>query len=203
VFELSYFDPTKTSTVCDYLILAGLEAGAEPADLLEAENTSTSPTLQGVPRFSVLRSASMSCTPNSCYGFPDPTFQVDGSPLVYLVEFIGVEESPEQLAKYRELMSKYFGPANGILVERGTLHCFVALQNNEILFSDQSTVPWNQLHISDDWGAGGEDEWVSVYEELFRTEFSCDLDSVWADLPSTDDSRADCHGRLIPQLCIK
>jgi hypothetical protein len=40
----------------------------------------------------------------------------------YLVEFIGVEDIPSALAKYREIMTKYAGPANGILVERGMLH---------------------------------------------------------------------------------
>jgi hypothetical protein len=204
VFELSYYhSSTADTSVQDYLVLAELGPLAKPADLTDAEQTLACPGRQDALGFSVLRSVYMSCTPNSCYGMPQPTYQDAGTELHYLVELIGVEDTPNSLAKYRKLMSKYFGPANGALVESGMLHCFVALENTEVLFTRQGAVQWNQIHISDDWNAGGEVDWDSVYVDLFRNKFSCDLDSVWAELPPTDGLSADCRGRLIPQLCVR
>jgi hypothetical protein len=204
VFELSYYDSTVAQTsVCDYLILAELGSDTTPAGLSDAEASTACPGPQDAPRFTVVRSAYMSCTPNSCYGMPEPSHQDGGNQLEYLVEFIGVEDTPNLLAKYRHLMSEYFGPANGVLVESGMLHCFVALENTQVLEDSPGAMPWNQIHISDDWDAGGGVDWDSVYVEVFRSALSCDLDSVWAELPPTDDSRHDSRGRLIPELCVR
>lgn len=204
VFELNHYDSTKTNTSAqEYLVLAELAPQAKPDDLMEAEKVSACPGHRDFPTLPVLRSALMSCTPNSRYGMPEPAYQDTPSGISFLVELIGVEETPPTLAKYREVMSKYGGPVNGILVERGMLHCFVALENVNILFNTPGAVPWNQIHISDDWNAGGEVDWDSVYTELFRSEFSCDQDSVWAELPPTDKTRADYHGRLISKLCVR
>ena len=204
VFELNHYDSTKTNTSArDYLVLAELAPQVKPDDLMDAEKVSACPGHRDFPTLPVLRSALMSCTPNSCYGMPEPAYQDAPSGISFLVELIGVEETPPALAKYREVMSEYGGPANGILVERGMLHCFVALENVNILFDTPGAVPWNQIHISDDWDTGGEVDWDSVYTELFRSEFSCDQDSVWAELPPTDKTRADYHGRLISKLCVR
>ena len=204
VFELSHYDSTIANTSAqDYLVLAELGPGAKPDDLLDAEITLACPGRRNIPDFSVLRSAYMSCTPNSCYGMPEPTYPDLATGVDFLVQLIGVADIASALAKYREIVSKYAGPANGILVERGMLHCFVALENIEILSDTPGTVPWNQIHISDDWDVGGDIDWDAVYEELFRNEFSCDQDSVWAELPPTDKTRADYHGRIIPRLCVR
>lgn len=203
VFELSHYDTTMTKPSQDYLVLAELSPQAIPDDLLEAEKVSCRSDRRDIPAFSVLRSALMSCTLNSCYGTPEPVYQDAPSGIDFLVEFIGVEDTPNALKKYQEIVSRYAGPANGILVDRGMLHCFIALENVDILFNASGAVPWNQIHISDDWDTGGDIDWDSVYEELFRTEFSCDQDSVWAELPSTDETRTDYHGRLIPTLCVR
>jgi len=204
VFELSYYDSSIVSTsICEYLVLAEIGQDISPADLLDAEKSSACQGSQNTPGFSVLRSAHMLCTPNSCYGMPEPGHRDGGAQLDYLVEFIAVDDAPDLLAKYRELVSEYFGPANGVLVENGMLHCFIALENTEVLLSSHEAVPWNQIHISDDWDAGGDVDWDSVYVEVFQSALSCDLDSVWAELPPTDDSRHDTRGRLIPHLCVR
>jgi hypothetical protein len=203
VFELGDYDSTMSqSPACDYLVLVELATGIPPASLLDAEAASACLERQGDLRFTVLRTALMSCTPNSCHGMPEPGHHDGGEQLDYLVEFIGVEDAPDPLAKYRHLMSKYFGPANGLLVERGMLHCFVALENTRLLQHSPGAVAWNQIHISDDWDAGGDVDWDSVYVEVFRSALACDLDSVWAELPPTDDSR-DCRGRLMQGLCVR
>lgn len=204
VFELIPYDSTTTdSSARDYLVLAELGPGTKPDDLLDAERAPARSGRRHIPKFVVLRSALMSCTPNSCYGTPELTYQDSASEIDFLVEFIGVEETPPVLGKYREIVSNYVGPANGILVERGMLHCFVALENVNILSDTLGAVPWNQIHISDDWDVGGEVDWDSVYVELFREEFSCDLDSLWAEVPPTDKTRADYHGRLVSELCVR
>lgn len=204
VFELNHYNSTtKNTSARDYLVLAQLGSQVKPEDLMDAEKASASLGSQDLLTFSVLRTAFMSCTPNSCHGMPEPAYQDALCGIDFLIEFIGVEETPAALAKYREIVSKYAGPANGILVDRGMLHCFVALENIEVLYDTHGAVPWNQIHISDDWDVGGEVDWHSIYEEIFRSEFSCDLDSVWAELPPTDKTRADYHGRLIPKLCVR
>lgn len=202
VFELSPYDPAPPQTSDgDVLVLAELGPEAEPETLLDAERTSACPDRRDNPAFRVLRSALLSCTPNSCYGTPEPAYEDSPSGIDFLVEFIGVEEDPSALAKYREIMSEYAGPANGILLERGMLHCFLALENVELLSDTPGAVPWNQIHISDDWDEAV--DWETVYEELFREEFERDLDSVFAELPSTDETRADYHGRLVSALCVR
>jgi hypothetical protein len=134
---------------------------------------------------------------------PEPSYVDAESGIIFLVELIGVEETPHSLAKYREIMSQYVGPANGILVEKGVMHCFVALENVDLISSTPNAIPWNQVHISDDWDEGGDIDWDSVYDDLFRSEFSCDQDSIWAKLPPIDKASADYHGRLIPKLCVR
>ena len=204
VFELIPYDSTTTDpSAKEYLILAGLDSGSNPDDLLDAERVSPCPDHLRIPVSAISRSALLTCTPNSCHGVPEPTYPGAESGIVYLVELIGVEETPEARAKYRGLMSRFFGPANGILVERGMLHCFVAFESVALLSSTPDAVPWNQIHISDDWDAGGDVDWDSVYADLFRSEFSCDLDSVWSELPPTDETYADYHARLIPELCVR
>jgi hypothetical protein len=204
VFELNHYDSTATNTAAqDFLVLAGLSQESEPNDLFDAEKSSACAGHPDAPGFSVRRSALMQCTSNSCHGSPEPTYEDAASGVDFLVEFIGVEETRPALAKYQEIVSKYAGPANGILVERGMLHCFVALENVAILSDTPGAVPWNQLHISDDWDESGQVDWNSVYTELFRNELAVDLDSVWAEIPRTDDTRADYHGKLIPMLGVR
>ncbi|MBC8422855.1 hypothetical protein H8E07_01910 [bacterium] len=125
------------------------------------------------------------------------------SGIAYLIEFIGVESSPPVLAKYRELVSRYFGPANGILVDRGMLHCFVALENVDILVDTRGAVPWNQIHLSDDWDEGDDIDWAATYKDLFWTEFYCELDSVGAEVPPADKTRVDYRGRLLAEICVR
>jgi hypothetical protein len=204
VFELIPYDSATTDpSVREYLVLAGLDPEMGPDGLLEAERASACPESLRFPSLAVQRSALMSCTPHSCHGIPEPSYPNEEMGIVFLVELIGVEETPQTRAKYRELMSRFFGPANGILVEQGMLHCFVALENIDLLSSTPDALPWNQIHISDDWGSDGDVDWDSVYTDLFRSEFSCDLDSVWAELLSTDKTYADYHARLLPELCVR
>jgi hypothetical protein len=203
VFELSSFDPTlPTNSMSEYLVLAELGLDFLPADLHAPETSAICQKGTSIPEYHVMRSAYMTCTQRSCYGNIDPEHKDGEVPMDYFIEFIGVENTPDQLAKYHELMGEYFGPANGKLVERGMLHCFIALENKEVLSTTPETIPWNQIHISDDWSSEGDIDWDAVYTELFRSEFSVDLDSIWAELPSTDNSRNDCRGRLILPICI-
>jgi hypothetical protein len=204
VFKLSPADSaTMAGPARNYLLLAELGPQAKPDDLFAAEKASGCLEGPASTSFAVLRSVHMACTPNFCYAMPEPAYRDAPSGIDYLIEFIGVEATPDHLAKYRELVSTYFGPANGVLVERGMLHCFIALEAAEVLFEVPGALQWNQVHISDDWDEGGEIDWYSVYVDLFRSQFSCDLDSVWAELPPTGERRADYSGRLIPELSVR
>ncbi len=145
----------------------------------------------------------MTCTPNACYKMPELTYQDEPEGIDFLVEFIGVEDSPLLLEKYRNLMSRFFGPANGILVEQGTLHAFIALETSAVLSEVNGVPAWNQLHISDDWDVSEEVDWEAVYSELFRREFSCELDAVWDELPPVHERPINYCGRLVPSLVVR
>ena len=181
VFELHQIESTTPETPAwRFLLLAQLDSRAKPGDLLDAETASGCQKSPGSPLFKVLRVEQMSCTPNSCYKMPEPAYRDAPAGIEFLIEFIGVENSLSFLTKYRDLMRTYFGPANGMLVEQGILHSFVALETTEVLFEAPGVPAWNQLHISDDWDVGDKVDWDAVYSELFRREFSRELDDVSA-----------------------
>ena len=204
VFELNQMESTIAETPpWRYLLLAKLAPQATPDDLLNAEKASSCQERSDSSLFTVLRTERMSCTPNSCYAMPEPAYQDAASGIDYLIEFIDVEESSSFLTKYRDLMSSYFGPANGLLVKRGMLHCFIALETTEVLFQADGVPGWNQLHVSDHWDVGDEVDWDAVYSDLFRKEFSCELDSVWAEIPPRRESPGNYRGRLVPDLCVR
>jgi hypothetical protein len=118
------------------------------------------------------------------------------------IGFIAVEDTSASLAKYRDLMSRYFGPANGLLVESGLLHCFMALEMTGTMSEAPGEVAWNQVHVSDHWDEGEDVDWDSLYEELFRAEFSVELDDVWAEIPPIREISTEYRGRLVPDLCL-
>jgi hypothetical protein len=134
---------------------------------------------------------------------PEPTYRDAPDGIDFLIEFIGVDDSPLFLRTYRELMSNYFGPANGSLVERGTLRSFVAFETTAVL-AEMSGVPaWNQIHISDDWEVDPAVDWDAVYSDVFRREFARELDDVWAELPPVRDRPINYRGRLIQELTVR
>ena len=153
--------------------------------------------------FTILREQRLSCTPNSCYGSPEPSYVDAVAGIEYLIEFIGVEDTPASLTKYHDLVATYFGPANGLLVEEGALHCFLGLETTATLFEVPGVPAWNQIHISDHWDVGVDVDWDAVYAELFHNEFSRELDDVWSELPPMQDPRTDFRGRLVPDLCVR
>ncbi len=102
-----------------------------------------------------------------------------------------------------DLMSTYFGPANGLLVEREMLHCFIALEVTEAVFEGPGVLAWNQVHVSDHWDEGGDIDWDALYGDLFRHEFSRELDEVWAEIPPIREISTEYRGRLVPDLCVR
>ena len=185
-----------------YLLLIGLDEQAAAEQLLDVEKKAKCFRSTDSEVFQVLRTESMKCTQNSCYGFPNLSYKDAPDGISYLIEFIGTVDSPDSLMKYRQLMSEYFGPANGMLRSKGVLHCFNALETKTILYEAPGVVHWNQIHISDHWDESPSTNWDSVYVELFREELSTDLDSVWSELPTMVDG-ANCRGHLVPNVYLR
>jgi hypothetical protein len=204
LFELSEMETTyPVSPPWRYLMVAHLESDASAADFSAAEHEAMRSSGSDTPPHSVVREEHMVCTPNSCFGTAEPTYPDAPTGIDFLIELIAVENSPPSLTTYHDLMSRYIGPANGVLVERGTLHCFVALETTATKTGEHEAVPWNQLHLSDHWDEGGGLDWDAIYESLFREEFSLDLDDVWSQLPPIRDVSTEYRGRLIPELCVR
>jgi len=204
LFELSEMETTSpVSPPWRYLMIAGLGPDSSAEDFTVAEQASSRPAESDGPAHTVLREEHMVCTPNSCFGMPEPTYPDAPSGIDYLIEFIGVENTPASLTQYHDLMSSYFGPANGLLVEREMLHCFVALEVTETEIEDPGVVPWNQVHVSDHWDEGGDVDWEVVYRDLFREAFSRELEDVWKEIPPTRESSTEYRARLVPDLCVR
>jgi hypothetical protein len=185
-----------------YLLLIELEEQATAEQLLAAEITANCYSRADSNVFQILRTELMKCTENSCYGYPCISYEDAPSGIDYLIEFIGTVDEPDSLVKYRELMSKFFGPVNGMLWSEGLLHCFNALETKEVLYEAPGVENWNQIHISDYWDESPSLNWDSVYVQLFWEEFSADLDSVWNELPPTTDG-GNYRGHLIPKVYIR
>jgi hypothetical protein len=204
LFELSEMETTySVSPPWRYLLVAHLETDASAADFSAAERASACSAGSDIPTYSLVREAHMVCTPNSCFGMPEPVYPDAPLGIDFLIEFIAVEDTAASLTKYHDLMSSYIGPANGLLVKRGTLHCFVALETTANEIGTDEAVPWNQLHLSDHWDEGGDLDWDALYENLFREEFSRELNDVWSELPPIRDVSTEYRGRLIPELCVR
>jgi hypothetical protein len=204
VFELSEMESTfPVKPPWRYLLIAELAPRGTADDLLAAESSSGCQVETEERAFTIVREEHMTCTPNSCFAMPEPSYHDAASGIDYLIDFIAAENAPPSLAKYRDLMSRYFGPANGLLVDRGLLHCFMALEMTGTLFETPEVVTWNQVHLSDHWDESGDVDWDTVYEDLFRAEFSRELDDVWAEIPSIREISIEYRGRLVRDLCVR
>lgn len=204
VFELSQSEPTVSDAQpWSFLLLAELGSQSSPDGPFPSNPDPACQQQPGGPLFTVLREESLSCTPNSCYSMPELSYADAESGIDYLIEFIRVEETPASLTKYRDLMSTYFGPANGLLVERGVLHCFVGLETTEVLSEIPGVPVWSQIHVSDHWDVNNELDWDAIYGDLFRNEFSREMDDVWSEVPHFPGPRLDFRGRLIPDLRVR
>jgi hypothetical protein len=204
VFELGPMESTvPEARPWSFLLIAKSGSQNLPDEFFSAKSNSICRQQSDESLFTVLREERMSCTPNSCYAMPEPTYVDAELGIDFLIEFIGVEDTPTSLKKYRDLMADYFGPANGLLVEREMLHCFVGLETTATLSEIPGVPAWNQIHFSDHWEVGGEVDWDTVYADLFRSEFSRELDDVWSELPPFPGPRNDFRGRLVPDLCVR
>jgi hypothetical protein len=184
-----------------YLILTQLVEGVDAQLFLAAEQAARSRTSAKSPCSAVLRTEVLLSTPGSFYPVPAQRHSGRAGDVVFYIEFIGVDETPASLAKYRDLMQRYFGPANGQLVTEGFLFDFVALETVEVLDRVDGLHSWNQLHVSGDLPEYGELDWDGVYEDLFRRLFTRELDSVYSELPEIP-AFSDYSGRLVLDLHV-
>ena len=121
----------------------------------------------------------------------------------FLIEFIAVKDSAQFLEKFHDLMKVYFGPMNGVLIREGKLYNLYMLETKEVVYQANNSMIWNQIHLSGDFPEFINVDWDSLYTDLSRKVFSCELDSVWALLPPRLNTSLNCKGKLIKQLHVK
>ena len=155
------------------------------------------------PTHMILRTEILAPTPNSFHPEPHPMQSGREAEIQYLIEFIGVQDTPEALETYRNLMATYFGPENGVLVEQGKLHSLIALETTEVLFQAPDVSPWNQLHISGDFPEYLDLDWDSLYTDLHQRLFSVHLDSTWSQLPPIRDRPGNYRGRMVEEFWMR
>lgn len=209
LYELSVFKLKKTGStttdrhLCNYLILAHLYSGVKPNEFLNAEKLAKNPNSDKNSLFQIQRTEILHCTQNAYFPALNSEKKTRTTDIVYLLEFIVVKDSVNYVNQYHALMQKYFGPLNGVLVNEGKLHSIFMLETAEVLFQRNNRFNWNQLHISGDFPEFVDLNWDSLYTDLFRRTFSCELDSVWALLPPIMETSFDCTGKLIQDLQVK
>ena len=198
VFRLAQLDSTTTDSLpCNYLILTHLRTGVNARDFLKKENFIMR---SDSSLFKLLRTEVLNCVPNAYF----PALHPENSDKIeFLVEFIAVKDSAQFLKKFHDLMDIYFGPANGLLVQEGKLYNLYMMETKEVVYQADNRMAWNQIHLSGDFPEFINVDWDSLYTDLFRREFSCELDSVWALLPPRLNTSINCKGELISQLSIK
>ena len=204
VFEITVEDSSLIENPpWNYLILTQLIQGADCQQLLSAEEPLRADLLRVNPSCTIIRKEALSSTPNSYYPVPIAKHRGRIEEVDFLIEFIAVNESTEDLKLYQDLMRAYFGPVNGKLVKDGILHSFVALETIEVFHEIEGLGSWNQIHISGDFPEYKTLDWDSLYTHLFRQSLSVELDSVWALLPKTRDWPPYYSGRLITELRVE
>ena len=198
VFKLEQLDSTATDSLpCNYLILAHLCTGVDAHDFLNKEKFLT---VSHSSFFKILRTEVLNCVPNAYFPAPHPE---NNDEIEFLIEFIAVKDSAQFLKKFHDLMDIYFGPVNGVLVREGKLYNLYMMETREVVFQVDNRMAWNQIHLSGDFPEFINVDWDSLYTDLFRREFSCELDSIWALLPPRLNTSINCQGELLKQLSIK
>jgi hypothetical protein len=170
-----------------------------PQKYLDAEKLAKNSKADQNSIFQIQRTEVLYCTPNAYF----PAINTRKNDIVYLIEFIIVNDSLDYVNQYQALMRDYFGPLNGVLVNEGKLYNIFMLETAKVLFQRDNRFNWNQLHISGDFPEYVDLNWDSLYTDMFRRTFSCELDSVWALLPPIMDTSFDCTGRLVQDLYVK
>ena len=203
VFDLEQAEGSLPEAITwDFLILVQATYGTEPERVLGPDYAPGGCTGFPNPTHTVLRTEALIPTPNSYFPDPHPMHRHRATEIPYLIEFIGVEDTPQALKAYRTLMGTYFGPENGVLVEEGMLFSLVALETTEILFQAREVSSWNQLHLSGDLPEYSDRDWDSVYTELSQRLFSIELDSIWNQLPGIRDRPGNYQGRLLEEFWV-
>jgi hypothetical protein len=203
VYELDKAEETlPEATTWDFLILVEMASGSGPQQILGGGLADGACLAFPHPTHTVLRTETLSPTPASYFPEPHPMHRGRAAEVEYLVEFTGVEDTPEARATYRSMMETYWGPENGVLVAEGKLFSLVALETTEVLYQEAGVSPWSQLHISGDLPEYMDLDWDSVYVDLTQRLFSADLDSLWAQMPKVADRPGNYVGRLVKELWV-
>jgi len=187
----------------DFLILIHLTSDPLTENLSEAETELREFQLYDKSYFSVIRSEIMAPTKDSYFPVTTSHDYERVEEIDFFVEFIDVNDSPEDLELYRYLMSSYFGPVNGILVEKNLLFSFTAFETEKVISNTDDEASWNQIHISGDFPEYLDLNWDSLYTDLFRREFSLDLDSIWDLLPDIRELPPYYSGHFIKELHVQ
>lgn len=201
VFQIKTLDSLQTETPSkDFLILIHLSPNTFTEHLPEAEIELKEFQLYDKSYFSVIRSEIMAPTKDSYFPMTASHDYERVEEIDFFVEFIDVNNSPEDLEQYHSLMSSYFGPANGILVEKNLVFSFMAFETKKVISITDDKSSWNQIHISGDYPEYLDLNWDSLYTDLFRKELSLDLDSIWDLLPGIRELPPYYSGHFIKEL---
>lgn len=116
----------------------------------------------------------LSGTPNSVHPAP----RSPRPDILYIAEYIAVDETEEARSTYRDLMQTTQGPAVGEVIKAGQLDSFVATETARVLYQDRSMPRWNQLHVRGTYPEVGIRTNTSAFIRRFNPKFA-DRDAVF------------------------
>jgi hypothetical protein len=105
---------------------------------------------EAAPGVELRRMETLRTTPNSNYARSTAVVdaKVRESKVDYHIEYIKVNDTPESLNRYREIMSSSIGPGWGPRIRDGAALSLLATETVKVHFSQSGMPNWNQIHFT-------------------------------------------------------
>ena len=153
VFETTQLRLTTGRVGWNFLILSHLRPGVSPAQFFDSADNALHSSAGGVCTAArgveVRRIEALRPTPKSSY---PRTSEADDREardrkVAFIVEYIAVDDTPAALNQYRESMGQNMGPAMGLMIPEQTYFQLLALETEQVKYSQKDAPSWNQIHI--------------------------------------------------------
>jgi len=148
---ISIYDSAPGVPHWNFLFVFHLTPGTTPQDYFQRTQSSRNESCEDLGRARIMRIEVLRPTHNSNYprATSDDNRKAVESNVEYVVEYIAVRSTPEDLTAYREIMSSSLGPAVGrVLIPKGMTFGLTALETASVEYAAEGMPSWNQIHIN-------------------------------------------------------
>jgi hypothetical protein len=146
---ISIYDSDPDVPDWNFLLVFHLTPYTKPQDYSRRVKSLGDKSCAGQGGAKTLRREVLRPTPNANYATPEDDREAIQLKVEYVVEYIAVRNTPEDLNAYREIMSSSLGPALGqVLIPKELTFGLTALETVSVEYSAEGMPTWNQLHIN-------------------------------------------------------